>query len=257
MDTFKDFDWLGDQETGNLGQSFPLGKLPVWDVVDLDANEERLIVHRASHQREVEPGASMLNAFVKLADAKPVQIRDFARKWGFLQLCKHGGPGYHELPPDMSCVPLIYSERYEPVDAWRFWAHKAAGILRLAAQLHSDVPVDKIQQWPGGPMDDPRKVLGEQLTTWLRFAKVRVKAEWRERPRITLEGPTGLFGVLGVRLMSAAFQTSGLAVCSSCGNAYAPTRRPRRDRNNYCPDCGLRAAYRDSKRRQRSSQPPQ
>ncbi len=56
-----------------------------------------------------------------------------------------------------------------------------------------------------------------------------------------------LFGALTTQLL-AAVSGSGFAICSACGNAYAPQRRrPSVGRRRYCPNCGHPAAVRDAK----------
>ena len=59
-----------------------------------------------------------------------------------------------------------------------------------------------------------------------------------------------LYGALIVQMFSAV-AGSGFAVCSSCGSAFIPSRRPTQDRRRYCATCGRRAALRDAKAAQR------
>ena len=55
-----------------------------------------------------------------------------------------------------------------------------------------------------------------------------------------------VFGALTVQFLSVT-TGAGFAICSSCGRAYAPKRRPSVGRRRYCPDCGRKAAVRDAK----------
>ncbi len=66
-------------------------------------------------------------------------------------------------------------------------------------------------------------------------------------------GGYGLYGALAIQLMFNVCRTDGLAVCTSCGTPYLPSRKPRRDRNSYCAECGRKAAVRDAAARYRRS----
>jgi hypothetical protein len=62
-------------------------------------------------------------------------------------------------------------------------------------------------------------------------------------------------GAIAVQLLFDCARTDGLAVCTSCGTPFLPgSRRPRRDRNVYCSDCGLTAATRDAAARYRQTE---
>jgi DNA-directed RNA polymerase subunit RPC12/RpoP len=63
-----------------------------------------------------------------------------------------------------------------------------------------------------------------------------------------------LIGAVAVQLLFDCSRTDGLAVCTSCGTPFLPgPRRPRRDRNIYCSDCGIKAASRDAAARYRQT----
>ena len=65
-------------------------------------------------------------------------------------------------------------------------------------------------------------------------------------------GLGGLIGALAIQLVFEVCRTDGLAICTSCGTPYLPPkRRPRRDQNPYCTDCGISAARRDAAARYR------
>src|SRR6266542_6970364 len=99
-----------------------------------------------------------------------------------------------------------------------------------------------------------RDVLSEVLNYWLTVATVRPRLHWSGgKPEIQLGGG-GLFGALAVQLLFECARTDGLAVCTSCGTPFLPAaRRPRRDHNAYCSDCGLKAAQRDAAARYRQT----
>ena len=64
------------------------------------------------------------------------------------------------------------------------------------------------------------------------------------RPAAARLGGHGVFGALALRLWLATAGASGLVVCSGCGDLYERERRPAPSRGNYCPKCGIRAAWR-------------
>jgi len=99
-----------------------------------------------------------------------------------------------------------------------------------------------------------RRLLGEVLNYWLELAGVRPRLDWSTlKPAVQLGG-YGLIGALAVQLLFDCSRTDGLAVCTSCGTPFLPgPRRPRRDRNIYCSDCGIKAATRDAAARYRQT----
>jgi hypothetical protein len=99
-----------------------------------------------------------------------------------------------------------------------------------------------------------RRLLGEVLNYWLELAGVRPRLDWSTaKPAVQLGG-YGLIGALAVQLLFDCSRTDGLAVCTSCGTPFLPgPRRPRRDRNIYCSDCGIKAASRDAAARYRQT----
>lgn len=103
-------------------------------------------------------------------------------------------------------------------------------------------------------MDFQRQLLGEVLNYWLELAGVRPRLDWSTaKPAVQLGG-YGLIGALAVQLLFDCSRTDGLVVCTSCGTPFLPgPRRPRRDRNIYCSDCGIKAATRDAAARYRQT----
>jgi hypothetical protein len=99
-----------------------------------------------------------------------------------------------------------------------------------------------------------RYVLSGVLNYWLQVAGVQPRLNWPgAKPAVHLAGQ-GLFAALAVQLLFECSRTDGLAVCTSCGTPFLPqARRPRRDHNPYCSDCGLKAAQRDAAARYRQT----
>jgi hypothetical protein len=99
-----------------------------------------------------------------------------------------------------------------------------------------------------------RQLLSALINFWLKQAGVEPQMNWMvDKPSVQLGGQ-GLMGALAVQLLFDCSRTDGLAVCTSCGTPFLPAnRRPRRDRNPYCSDCGMKAVARDAAARYRQS----
>jgi hypothetical protein len=288
---------------------------------------------------EVRPGPGLFEDFLKLETAKDRgAIVRYARRWGPLWLCSHDLPAGH----DDACLP-IGAIRYltddrarrmvwweEEIDRWQAMSREAAGVVRIARQLH-DGRLARQADWeslrylprvlwnlllaPSGrrlldpegraseeqvvqrlerllnaevvapdesdevdddiepatarrrriveeygirrlqdSLETQRLVLSAVITYWLRIADVQPRLEWETgKPEVVLSG-RGLFAALAVQLLFECSRTDGLAVCTSCGTPFLPAaRRPRRDHNAYCSDCGLKAAQRDAAARYRQT----
>jgi len=136
--------------------------------IDLDESEERLLwdwsgnidpnrkgLRNEEGIPEVEPKKGLLREFAKLADASPVRIRNFARKWGVLEICEeHNLPCTHNLDPNpilfllaernrgtvtqTRCQVPFYEgegyERWEPIEIWRKLSRQANAFLNLTAE---------------------------------------------------------------------------------------------------------------------------
>jgi hypothetical protein len=107
----------------------------------------------------------------------------------------------------------------------------------------------------GESVEFERHLLTGVLNYWLRMAGVEPRLNWPgAKPSVHLAGQ-GLFAALAVQLLFECSRTDGLAVCTSCGTPFLPqSRRPRRDHNPYCSDCGLKAAQRDAATRYRQTE---
>lgn len=98
-------------------------------------------------------------------------------------------------------------------------------------------------------------------SSWMRWGGVRpqlLSARSGEPPRLVLapewtplKPHLPLFGALGIQLAFALASERGWACCSACGAFYDPRRSPAAGRSNFCPDCGVRAAWRTAASRYR------
>lgn len=101
-----------------------------------------------------------------------------------------------------------------------------------------------------------RAFVSYAVNCWLNWGRARPQLDW-QGPTPTIELTTGgmlpmyadrLSGALALQLAYAVASAEGVATCFACGRFYTPTRRPAAGRRSFCPACGLRAAWRTSKR---------
>jgi hypothetical protein len=94
------------------------------------------------------------------------------------------------------------------------------------------------------------------VNCWLNWGRARPQIDW-DGPTPTIELTTGgilpmyadrLSGALALQLAYAVASSEGVATCFACGRFYTPARRPAAGRRSFCPACGVRAAWRTSKR---------
>lgn len=214
-------------------------------------------------------GKGLLEDFVKLGDVSAEAIRDYARRWGVLEICKHGYPRSHNsatwprswaLPA--SCEPLEfhygqtksgghYEKGWEPIERWWHFAQQARAILNIAAKLNSQsthvsegwtLLYQEYEEEFHKPLrpensEDIRRLLSFAVNDWLQLGGVRPQFVWKEpAPKLEVGGPT-LFGHLAVQLALVVSRTEAMVFCSRCGIPYLPSRQPNRNRRNFCDTC--------------------
>jgi hypothetical protein len=92
------------------------------------------------------------------------------------------------------------------------------------------------------------------MDLWLRFFQVRPRVtynETRKRVEARMGGSPALAAALALQILVVLTRSSGFAICSGCGQPFAPARRPNPNRNAYCRGCGKRAGWRDAQERHR------
>ena len=86
----------------------------------------------------------ILGGFLQLADADDTAIRDYARRFGVLGLCRHGLPAAHLMKPFNYRVVVMKNackikERdgwlIERLERWRHYARQMRSIIALSAEL--------------------------------------------------------------------------------------------------------------------------
>ena len=264
---------LTEDRRGILGVShFPTSEIPLPQDVRLDGETLRYRLAPLEELQVLSGTDRMLDHFVRIETAE--DVLDFAQLYGPLHLCTHGLPWAHIYEPDEGFRDLWVADRSscerpfeERVEDWFKWVACARGLLSASATLHSDMRPG-VADWEGisrglsptadggealfdylssGDLGDATLMLGDFLWFWLRISDVRPKFSWDPEPRFFLQA--GVFGELGIQIMQAVSHAHGLAICSGCGNAYMRKgRKPQSGRRNYCSDCGLKVARRDSQR---------
>lgn len=231
--------------------------------------------------RTKETGGQMLDRFVRLADAEPSEILDFAREWGPLQICEHGIPASHNservgMPP--GCLPLVVKNPthpyiyWEPLERWRLFSRHAGALRRIAIKIHQGEPGEP-GDWTTvrrgaapAEVERSRRLLAGLVNLWLELGDVRPQMEWREsQPSIAVgignlmasTDATGTFGALAVQLLLSVIPSTGLYTCSACAVTFTRDKpRPAAGRRRFCPVCGPSAARahaaRDYRRRRKN-----
>ncbi len=249
---------------GTLERKVPSQVILVPDRIDFDPGSGGRLVY-SPERHEVMPAPGVLQEFLRLCgqpeSQRPLKVVAFARRWGVLGLCEHDLPHTHEP----GCYPRgwwDYPDRqlWEPISTWLHLSRAAFAILNIAHKLHQEPPAvgnptdwaaifarsGRNAPWWQQRPDVERIILGRVINEWLSLGNVRPSFEWHvsdRTPSVKLAGP-GLFGVIATQITYAAAAADAMALCSQCGRAYVPKRRPREGERHYCPDCGTRAAKR-------------
>lgn len=79
-------------------------------VIDLDGNGDRLLYHWADGDKLTVTEPRMLTSFMRLGNATPEQILDFAGIWGVLEICEHGMPWRHNKGSSWTDTPAPWDD---------------------------------------------------------------------------------------------------------------------------------------------------
>jgi len=229
-----------------LTKTSPLAPWPVPDVA-LDPEGTHLVFDW--EQASVATDRDLLNDFTKIEDSRTAL--QCAKRWGPLGLCEHGIPATHnphsfvEGRMRLGCYP----SGWEPVDAWVRYAREARALVLIGANLRNGVLGGR-GQWKhvliapasrvGRSVEEDRLCLGGALTSWLQQGQIHVLFGW---PDLATDEPVfqwragSLLLAVGVEIAGAITRTSGVAICSGCGELFPPARRQRPGRRSYCAEC--------------------
>lgn len=206
----------------------------------------------------------LLDLFVALVDASDAEIWRFAQRYGVLGVQSFWEPGFYA----------------EELKQWRYWAARIRAVLSAASSLqrgeticsgdwalleaphvdlwtrvfagHSDLSASEKRRYI------ERNCVKDVLNAGLEIARVRPSFSWftatsgiafTNVDHIT--GELTLAGVLALQVALACGRAEAIATCSGCHLPYLRRWHSPTGRGNYCDRCGIRAAWRDSKRRKR------
>jgi hypothetical protein len=240
-----------------------------WKPAWIRVEDDNLVWPLLERYRVVRRADKLLGDFVDLGPPASGEdesswhrnVLRFSEHWGVMEVCsKHGLPVSHnpinKLGRPAGCHPALWQRdpplRSEPLSFWKDLTLEFRRVLRFAAILHyGNIPtLEDIQTfWPeliGTPRLNRRAVWEllifkvHSLTGSADLEVVAVPpATNSSSPRIRLRG-SGLYAALVTELMFAVCRTDGLAICSSCGSPFFPTRRPRAKLRTYCESCRTR-----------------
>ena len=256
--------------------------------VGLDEKGDSLVWRPQAGYRRVEGNRGVLSEFVALATAPPERILEYARRWGVLEICEHGVPRTHRSPGAWPysiafpfCKPQGDESAYqEPLGAWRSLSAEVAMILNAAAGLYAGrpakcadlaAPFAAVFEAPEYGDDDWADAthVSFGVNNLLALADVRPVLAWEEghgwgvvlgrtssgRRIDFVPGaywstyPGGPFATIATNLAFSVARSDGLAICSACGQAFTPGRKPRAGERTYCRSCRASgAAVRDASR---------
>ena len=251
--------------SGLLGKAVPAGRILVPGSITLQADSMLWKITGKSHL--VEPGRSMLNAFVQLWNNPASDVLSFAKRWGVLAIGQHNRP----------CAEGITSGR-DSLEAWRFYSRRAMAVLNLIASLKQG-KIGGIDDWKElGTADDSAAeweraasvaakfplpqftgfpvtvrqasaIITNEVNGWMeawREQRVHAASDFRVNDTgaglwdMQVDFHGGLFPALAFQLCLVAVNADSLYCCSGCGVPYVRPRtvkRPRPGQANYCEEC--------------------
>jgi hypothetical protein len=225
---------------------------------------------RGLQYRKIAADAELLTEFVCLDEAPAKRILGFARRYGRFGFCRHGDPT-HKIRIE-GCAAAVYTTAAgrtavrESLQWWRRLAGHARALLNAAVQLFKG-RVDDLTLAQLNPQlcfsashlraarRHPASFVAYGMELWLRFFQVRPRVSYNPRPKrfeIRIGGAPRLPGALALQIMLTITRSAGIAICSSCAKPFPPSRRPNLNRNAYCKECGVRAAWREAQARRRA-----
>jgi predicted RNA-binding Zn-ribbon protein involved in translation (DUF1610 family) len=195
------------------------------------------------------PGSKMLTEFLALADAEASEIERYAKRWGVLGICNHELVWGHATSNGRDiCTPA----NADPIDRWRYFAGGFKYVLDEGARLRKARRLN------------PRSTRAEaEIQRFINQVDSAVRLFGCLRPILVIEAGrfeiklggqgyiTALPAALTTQLLFTLAGASGIATCAECGRLFMPRRKPRKGENSYCPNCGIRAAWRTAQDRRR------
>ena len=208
----------------------------------------------SNRMKFVRPRPQLLEGFVRLGAASGREIRNYARRWGLLDLCGHGVPEGHATVdvPLMLGVPYVTVQLEptcrahpgrEPLAVWRYWAGQARELLQAMSSLRRDRPVPgsawavlcEIGAWVEpkheplldlvapfieplrsgvAPLPVQRSAVARAIETWLTLGGIAPRVHWETPSRPELR--LGPTGLFGSLGLQIWLASSGLRAWATC-----------------------------------------
>ena len=243
---------------GRLGQRVETDGIlrPDYSRVTLGRQQKTLVYDTRSPLLTDVHKPEVLDEFIRLDKAAADQILKFAKAYGVLSVRAIREEGMYE----------------EDLETWRDFAARARATLGIAACIHQGEatrPEDwkRLRPWwfDGWrrlvkPPQAERNQLADVLNAWLRLASVRPCFSWTKTSSEIVftnvegidEGQLTMLGAVALQLVRAVGRARFIATCCGCGKTYLRKRQAPRRRRNYCPTCGITAAWRDAQAEHRA-----
>ncbi len=244
-------------------ESLPVGY--VWAPRFAEFREGRLRAETSVNWIKRRAPRDLLKRFVNLAESPNTEraVIGFAKQWGIVGLCKHGLP----IPHQPACKDMI-----DTIDAHHSFALLLDALLRIGLGLNGGCVADYADwevadsilydpgvQWSREQREADLRVYRASLPMartrfqammreLTKFARLQPRFSWSDGAwAIDFDALNGsnLAAILTIQLM-AEIGGQAMRQCRSCPRWFAP-----RGRQVYCKACGIRAAWRDAKKRQR------
>ena len=231
-------------------------------VVDFD-REARQLAYNTDSPLTVNlagPPPGLLDEFVGLYEASDEAIWRFAQRFGVLSVAPFREHGTYT----------------EPIAEWRYRISQARAVLAIAAALHQGHfgwPEDwraadsaTLEAWTNlfkrqGSLNRSKRLSAERMALrdlvnhWIVVYDVRPSFTWNINgigfsnlhPTVD-DAFVTLSGALALQLALACSRADSIAICASCRRPYARRWHSPSGRRNFCSRCGLKAAWRESKR---------
>lgn len=249
----------------------------LWVPRRIEIKNEFLLTSYSAGGRRKTISPTMLAEFAEFGvTCEESKLLRFAKRYGPIGICEHGLPCGHNRQSfarlhnvgDCESMPSDVPgwDHSEPLEKWFEFAKQAQAILACSANLHRGEHPELEDLKTAYPawfavkqsrckMATARGLVEGAINTWIHYGGLRPHFLWN-RDGCSVVFSAGdycsVFGALAVQLMLAAANKDGLVICSGCRRAYPPTRRPNPRRRRFCPNCGIRASWRQSKQNLRN-----
>jgi len=268
-----------------LGRDVASGFIAVAPHANLSPDQSEIISAVKSSEeryRRVRPDRNMLTRFAGLWRETPQSILRFARKWGVLNIDKHGRPSN----------PVGPFERREPIEMWRYYSRRAQAILNIAANLKLG-KVGALDDWTAlhhlaahscdflleieryGPfmlqaianaaypsrvkkgfkrtIETDGYMLSLEATLWLRLGRVSFVVGIENRGwTIEVDYGACMLSAIALQIALVLAAADSLYTCSGCNEPYIRHKKaPKQNQANFCDNCGRRKALQNADERRR------